>query len=529
MSIHENDLGSEKLSLPLSVKDVVSAVFRYKRTAALWFFAILTGAVLAAFLQSARYTAGTKFLVGESRIDPVVTTEASVQPVVKPVSEEEINSEIELLHSPDVLSQVVVACGLDQHRGLMDRIFGPPTAERRVARASTRLAKELRIEPVKKSNLIDVTYTSPDPQLSVQVLKSLTDAYMQKHVTVHSLPGQFEFFAQETERYKKNLADAETQLKEFSQQDDGVAPQISRDITLQKLSEFRSTLQQTLAEVASTQERIKTLEKQAAATPERLTTATRQSDDAQVMQSLKNTLMNLQLKRTELLTKYQPSYPLVQEVDKEIGETQAAIVGEEAKPLKESTTDRNPTYSWISEELAKARAEYSSLQAKATATQAIVGRYEDRTHDLAQKGLVEQDLLRTIKTDEENYLLYLHKQEQARMNEALDRTRILNIAVAEQPVTPSLPSNSPLPMVLGGFFFAVVASLGAVIAQHYLDPSFRTPSEVTAELSIPLLAAIPRAANGANGHNRNGSGGPLDLGRDKEFAVADSNHISSLG
>ena len=37
--------------------------------------------------------------------------------------------------------------------------------------------------------------------------------------------------------------------------------------------------------------------------------------------------------------------------------------------------------------------------------------------------------------------------------EALDRTRILNVAVAEQPVAPSLPSNSPLPMLLGGIFF----------------------------------------------------------------------------
>lgn len=521
-----NNLGfsTENLALPFSIKELVGAIFRYKKTGLLCFFGILTGAVLAAFLQPAQYTATTEFLVGEGRVDEVVSTEPTVQPQVKPVSEEDLNSEIELLHSHDVLREVVVACGLDQQKHLLDRVFGTPTPQRRVDRAVAKLGKELNIELVKKSNLIDVTYRAGDPQSAVQVLKSLTDAYMQKHVAVHSPPGQFEFFAQETERYKQNLADAEAQLKQFSDQNDGVAPQVSRDIALQKLSEFRSSLEQTHADVASTEQRIKTLEKQAGATPERLTTSTRTSDDAQVLQSLKTTLMSLQLKRTELLTKYQPSYPLVQEVDKEIGEAQAAIVAEEAKPLNEQTTDRNPTYAWINEELAKARADYTSLQAKANAEQAIVATYEDRARDLAQKDLTQQDLLRSVKTDEENYLLYLHKQEQARMSEALDRTRILNVAVAEQPVAPSLPSNSPWPLLFGGLFFALVMSVGAVSAQQYLDPSFRTPDEVSAELHVPLLAAVPRTDSSNNrGHSRN------DNERHPEPEYAVSNTLTHVG
>jgi uncharacterized protein involved in exopolysaccharide biosynthesis len=528
MNNHDLDLGTEKSALPFQLKDLLAAGFRYKRTAVLCFCGILTGAILAAILQPAEYSASTKFLVGEGRVDPVVSTEANVQSVVKQVSEEDLNSEIELLHSPDVLRQVVIACGLDQQKTLGDRIFGLPKPERRAARATTILGKDLRIAVVKKSNLIEVDYTAPDPQLAAQVLRVLADAYLQKHVAVHSPPGQLEFFAQETERYKKNLSDAEAQLKQFSQQEDGVAPQITRDITLQKLSEFRSGLQQTRAEIAGTEERIKTLERQAGITPERLTTATRQQDDAAVLQPLKATLMNLELKRTELLTKYQPGYPLVQEVDKEIGETQAAIAAEEAKPIKEQTTDRNPTYAWITEELAKAKAEYSGLQARAAATQAIVAQYEAKAHDLEQKGLVEQDLQRTVKADEENYLLYLRKQEQARMSEALDRTRILNVAIAEQPVAPSLPSNSPWALLFGGIFFAALVSVAAVGAQEYLDPSFRTPTEVTAELNIPVLAAVPRGADGFDGR-ANGNGNGNGLNRDHDYSVADPNSVSNTG
>jgi uncharacterized protein involved in exopolysaccharide biosynthesis len=526
MSNQDLQMDSGKPTLPFDLKDILAAAFRYKRTAALCFFGILTGVIVAVVLQPPQYRASTKFLVGEGRVDPVVTTEANVMTQVKPVTEEDLNSEIELLHSPDVLRQVVVACGLDAHKGRLDWLFGTPNQDRRIARAIDHLSKDLKVEPVKKSNLIEVNYVSRDPQLSAQVLRVLADAYMQKHVAVHSPPGQFQFFAQETDRYQKDLADAEAQLKQFSQQSDGVAPQLSRDITLQKLSEFRATLQQTHADIASTGERIKTLEKQAGLTPERITTSTRELDDAQVLQSLKSTLIQLQLKRTELLTKYQPTYPLVQEVDKEIGETQAAISAEEAKPIKEQTTDRNATYAWINEELAKAKADYSALQAKATATQASITTYESMSHDLEQKGLTEQDLQRTVKADEENYLLYLRKREQARMSEALDRTRILNVSIAEQPVPPSLPSNSPFPMLFGGIFLAAVVSAGAVYAQEYLDPSFRTPTEVASELNIPVLAAVPRGTNGfaassMNG-NHNGNGGVPD----REYSIADSNRVT---
>jgi uncharacterized protein involved in exopolysaccharide biosynthesis len=492
-----------------SLRDVMAVGFRHKRIAMLCFFGFLLGSVLAALFQPAQYRATTKFLVDRERQDPVVSPEQNSSVVMRSeVTEEELNSEIELLQSGDVLRQVVTSCGLDHVKSLREYILGPMTPEKRIARATERLQNALQIEPIKKSDLISVTYTSPDPRLAARVLQALGDAYIQKHVDVHTAPGQVKFFDQETERYKKDLNDAETQLKVFSEQPDGVAPQMTRDITLQKLSEFRSSLQQTRAEMASTEQRINTLQKQAGITPERLTTSMRQQDDAQVLQGLKNTLMTLELKRTELLTKYQPTYPLVQEADKQIADTKASIAKEEAKPLKEETTDRNPTYSWINQELAKAKSEFSGLQARAAAQTAIVAKYEDEARDLEKKGLLEQDLLRTVKTDEENYLLYQRKREQARMTEALDRTRIVNVAIAEQPVVPSLPSNSPVVVMLIGVLLAIVVTLGAVFIREYLDRSFRTPAEVSAELNIPVLAAVPQRFEDFRGNGTDGKYSP---------------------
>lgn len=486
-------LTSGKATFGIRPRDVLAVGFRHKRVVVLCFCGILLGTIATAMLEPKQYSATTQFLIERERVDPVISPGANqtTGPTPSEVSEEELNSEVALLQSDDVLREVTLACGLQNRRGLLSYVLGMPDEAKRTAKAVNRLKRDLNIELVRKSNIISVSYAANDPQLAARVLNVLDEAYLRKNVAVHRPPGQFEFFDQETERYKKNLADAETQLKAFSNQEDGVAPQVDRDITLQKLNEFHASLQQTRADMAATQERILALEKQAKITPQRLTTQARETDDAQVLQGLKNTLVNLELKRTELLTKYQPTYPLVQEVDKQLADAKNAIASEEAKPIREETTDRNPTYAWINEELAKAKADYSALQARASALVAIVAKYDATAKDLEQKDILQQDLLREVKTDEENYLLYQRKREEARMTDALDRTRILNVAVAEQATAPTLPSNSPLTLLLVGGLLAVTVSFGAAFTLEYLDPSFRTPSEVAAELNIPVLAAVP--------------------------------------
>jgi len=496
-----------KATFGFSLRDVLTILFRHQRAVVLCFLGILTGAVLAAVFHAPEYRASTKFLIERERLDPVISPGQSTPPEARgEVTEEELNSEVELIESADVLRQVVVSTGLHQKKSFLRSLFGAGDESKRIAKAANRLQSELKIEVVRKSNVISVSYTADDPQLAARVLSVLGDAYLKKNVAVHRPPGQFEFFDQETEAYRKNLADAESKLKTFSSEDGGVAPQMARDITLQKLSEFRASLQQTRAEIAGTEERIKALEKQAGTTPQRLTTSSSQTDDAQVLQGLKATLMTLELKRTELLTKYQPTYALVQEVDKEIADARASIVNEENRPIRQETTDRNPTYSWINEELAKAKADYSGLQARAAATQAIVATYEKKSEELDQKGIVQQDLLRTMKTDEENYLMYQRKREEARMTNALDQTRILNVAIAEQPTAPTLPSNSPWSALVVGGMLAVIVSLGMAFVLDYLDTSFRTPAEVLTELNVPVLGAISLKQNDAHsGWNGNGN------------------------
>ena len=517
----QNNLGREAQgSYSFSTRDLMAIGFRHKRAVVITFWSLLAGAVLATILMPADYQASTKFLVERSRIDPVVSAGHEAGAIKTDVSEEEMNSELEILKSDDVMRQVVVTVGLHKRRSLLsvldiDNLLGyvglKQTEEEKIAKAARRLSNKLTMTLVKKSNLITVTYSSSDPKLAARVLQALDDAFLAKDTAVHHPEGQFQFFDQQAQTYQKSLADAEAQLKDFSEQQGGVSPQLARDITLQKLNEFAANLQQTYTEIKSNEQRIDALEKQAGITPERLTTQSSATDDAQVLQGMKNTLISLELKRTELLTKYQPTYPLVQEVDKQIADTKQSIANEEAKPLKAETTDRNPTYAWINEELAKAKSDEAGLQARAASLKAVVEQYQDTARTLEQKGIQQQDLLRQVKTDEENYLLYQRKREEARMTDALDSKRIVNVAIAEQPVVPAIQTNTRWLVLFAGLLLAIIGPIGVAFALEYTNTSFRTPSEVFAELNIPVLAAVPHevfafSPAGDASYNGNGNG-----------------------
>src|SRR6185436_3825252 len=132
--------------------------------------------------------------------------------------------------------------------------------------------KHLKVDPVRKTNIISVTYESSDPDLAARVLNSLGSLYLEKHLQVRRPSGEFTFFDQETEQLHRGLDAAESRLNDFTREHGVVSAQYERDLTLQKASELEASLAQTQASIAETKQRIGTLEQQTTSIPRRLTT-----------------------------------------------------------------------------------------------------------------------------------------------------------------------------------------------------------------------------------------------------------------
>ncbi len=361
----------------------------------------------------------------------------------------------------------------------------------RIATAVRKLASDLKIEPLRKSNVISVEYSNRNPQMAAHVLQALSAAYTEKHLELHRASGELKFFDQQTRQYQQGLGQAQAKLADFTQKTGVVSAEIQRDSALQQASEFDSTAHQAHTSVIETEGRVLALKTQLESMLPRMTTVIRTSDNAQLLQQLKSTLLHLELKKTDLLTKYEPTYRLVQEVDQQIADAKSAIAGEESKPIKDETTDQNPDYEWVRAELTKAQADLSGSRARETAAAAAAAGYHEVAQHLGQDDFVQQDLLQAAKTQKDNYLLYERKREEARINDALDQRGILNVALAEAPVTPALPSRSPLSIALLAFCLAGTFSLSTAYAVDLMDPSFRTPDEIVRYLGTPVLAALP--------------------------------------
>jgi uncharacterized protein involved in exopolysaccharide biosynthesis len=480
-----NGHNEEGFTPSFTLRNVLAIGFRHRRLAILTFLLVFAVAFAFVMLRPARYEAQMKILVKRERVDPLVTPDESSpqQQFLLGVTEEELNSEVELLKSRDLLTQVVVASGIQERKG--------DEKDPRLASAVERVARRLEIQPLRKSNVIQVSYASTDPDLSAKVLKTLAERYLEKHLAVHRPPGAFAFFETETERYGAQLALAQARLNEQNREEGVVAVQVEREAALQRLGDLEAAEQGTQALIADTAARIRVLDAQVKSMPARRTSEIRRS--ANLLEQLHSTLLTYEIKRIELVSMFQPSYPPVLELDAQIAGVRDAIARAEKSPIVEESTNLDPTYDRLVGELATARSELAGLQARAAATSRSLRSSRDRARRLEQVGIAQQTLVRAAAQAEQNYLTYSRKREEARIANALDAQRILNVAIAEEataPFEPSGPSRTLL-LLLGVAIAGVMSVIVAFIAD-YLDPSFRTPDEVQVFLGLPVLASIPR-------------------------------------
>jgi uncharacterized protein involved in exopolysaccharide biosynthesis len=482
---------------PVSFSTFFGALSRRRKLVIAVFCTMLAAVVAVTLVAGDKYESEFKVLVRQ-HLDALASADGSGANRTSDVTEEETNTEVELLKSRDLLAQVVALHHLDKPgtqpwAPWLEKLQGGPV--QRTDRAIHHLASNLRVDAVKKSNIIDVSYSSSSPALSARVLRTLADLYLAKHVKLHETQGAYSFFAQQADDSQAALAKAEADLTEYSHVSSMAAPQMERDLMLQKMADTRVLEAQSEAAADSAYERYKTLQAELATTAPRMVTQVKSADNAQLLGQLKSTLLNLELKRTDLSMKYAANYPALKEVEDQIAQTKAAIDGENARPVTDNSTDQNPTYQWISGELAKAQAEMPALRTQARMAQQSEASTERRVMKLNDAATIKQTLLRNVQTAEQNYNLYQQKRELARISDELDKRRISNVVLAEEPVPSTLPVRSRVVTIGMGLLLCLVISGAAGFAADYLDPTFRTWREVEDYLNVPVLAVVPESAS----------------------------------
>lgn len=468
-----------QLETGVTARDIAAVLFRRKRIILFLFGSILAGAVLGAtwlrpYLFPPRYLSGLKFILKKDRFDAVVTpADRAVPGLTTTVNAQEIHSEIELLKSEDVLERLA--------------------REGRVPVA--RLRRDLVAEPVvagrNLTNLIAVRYSSADRAEVTRVLEALPEIYLEEYLRVNRRPAALEYFRSQAQEFEQQLRQAEAELAEFHKGQPALGAEGHQREVRQKLVNLERQRLEIDTAIRDDESRVLELTRQLGSLPPTIP-AVQAVEEPAYLQRLKTQLLELENRRAQATF-----YREIERLDRRIREARQAIAAE-AQAARPPESAPHPLRVSVESELLRSRALLAGLRARRAGLteQERTCREEAAASRLiaAQSAGVMADLVRNVKTAEENFLLYRKKYAEAQEAENLDRKRVLNVSLAEGPRAPARADKRNLWFYLAvGFLLAAAVGSAGGFAAEMLDHSVHTPRQLERCSAMAVLATIPES------------------------------------
>jgi uncharacterized protein involved in exopolysaccharide biosynthesis len=492
-----------------SMRDFLTIVFKRRRLILAFFLTTVVVTALATFLSHPTYEATAAILVKKSSVEMPLVPKESSQLIISQVTEEDLNSETVILKSRQAIEDTLHSLGVDEswrHEGPLQRARSQVAAFLGAPRLSyfdemvLGLEKEIEVSPIRKSNVLKISYRHTDPEWAMQVVRGLTERYITRRAEVYQSPQAVSFFEEEMRAAEARLKKAEQALEAYSKEagvsvlglgGDSQSLAAEKEATLGRLAEFERQYGEAAVQVRQQTERVAALEAQLAREPERLPSSQRFNQDP-TTEELERALVALQLKRDALVQDFTPENRQVRDVEDQIRATQERLKVAESRVASINRTELNTVYQNLRAQLLIARADLKGVRARNDSLQNQMASYRQQLEELSRKGLTTDELRREARAAEDAYMLYQKKHEEARISAAMDQQRIVNVSIAQpaqrplRPVAPNKRKNLVLGLLLGAF-----GGLGLAFATEYFDHSFTTGRELEARLGIPLLGTIP--------------------------------------
>jgi uncharacterized protein involved in exopolysaccharide biosynthesis len=471
-----------------SLRSIVETSFRYR---GLWIAVVATVIAMAliyTILTPREYRSEMDILVQNKRGDEQITPNRSTGTVsVNEVTEEQINSEIQLLQSRS-LADVVVDPQWNNH----DFSRMPESELKEHDKAVERFKKHLSVELVRKSNVIHTTYSASDPKTANDTLNRLLSAFLVKQREIAQPPGTAQFFADQATRYKSQLDQAQQELAEYQQQHQIVTLADTEQNIDREINDAQADLRTTDAQMAELSQRIGTQTAQLHGIPTRQLTQERTLPNDYSVERLNTMLAELQNKRTSLLTKFTPEDRLVQEVDRQIADTKDALSKAQHMTSQERSTDVNPVWQSVTGTIIQDQTARQALKAKHDALTEQIATLRSGLSNTESSTVPYTTLRQRVADLQNNYQLYTQKRDEAEIADAMNQNRLLNVAVAQSPtfsITPYRPKPL-IDLVLGGFTAIFLASFMVFFAEMGRS-TIATSEEIEKMSRFPVLATVP--------------------------------------
>jgi uncharacterized protein involved in exopolysaccharide biosynthesis len=492
----------------ISVHDVLRVLFKHQWPILGLYCVIVAVCAILCFFWPPTYEAAVRLLVTHTREEPVISSDQNSVRMLNQltVTADDLNSEMAIIQSSAVLEKTVRDMRIDTTperwywrllnkpfvfvRSVYDSYHSMPSPTPLV-KGVQRLADKLTVTPEQKSDIIEVQLRWGDPRFAQAALERLRDNFMAQDLLVHKSPSTQDLFLAQINLKTAELTRIEREIEAIQPGGSVDALRLEREIALKQASDFEAEWRKARAMAAGENARVDSQKTQLEATPERVLTEDKSVVNQQAISNLRTEILQLELKRTELLRKFQPDNRLVVEVESDMANAAAALEQELNNTPHEQTTEINKVAESLRQGASVSQVELQSNLALEKAMRKEYVDYENRIRKLNSNALLIQRLGRNKSAVESSLLQYQREYEEARMQDEMNRTGIINV-VAISPVwadpNPVKPNTSLLMKL--AFGLGVIVAIGFGFLLEIFDHRLKSDSDAEGHLGVPVLTAL---------------------------------------
>jgi capsular exopolysaccharide synthesis family protein len=413
-------------------------------------------------------------------VNPTVNDEGSSS------SQADLQTQVKILQSDSVLAAVVAKLNVDkkigseEDRGRLSAwrkalgLAQPKSVSPREAALSV-VNKNLKVQTVAGTRLVEILYDSTDPQLAADFANTLTAEFIQQNLEARWKTTQQtgEWLTRQMEDVRIKLEKSEDELQSYARATgllftlQKVGTQLIEDnVAEDKLRQLQEELSRAHGDRVAKQS---VYESAAKTPPESLPEVL----DDKTLGEYQVRLTDLRRQLAELSSALTPAHPSVKKVQAQVAALESAV-----------ETKRNNLVERIRNEFQAAQRR-ENLLARNYATQAQL--VTEQAAEVAHYNILKSD----VDTNRQLYDSMLSSVQEAGMTSAL---RASNIRVVDsalpptRPYKPKLVLNSGLGLLAGVFFGFVF-----VVVRERADRSIQAPGEAGFSLGVPELGVIPAA------------------------------------
>lgn len=360
--------------------------------------------------------------------------------------------------------------GFDQANGRYTSA-GRPTRQRV---AGEILSENVAISPTRLSRLVDLNFTSPDPQLSARVANAWAESFIQTNLErkVQATAYGRNLLERELAQTKDRLDQSQRQLVEYATnqrlinlpaQGGADGGTTERSIVADDLAAINAALSEATADRISIEARYRQAGR-AGASSEALRN--------QAINSLRQRRAELAAEYQQLMVQFEPEYPPARALQSQISQLDRSIGAEESR---------------VSNSLL---ADFRQSQERERGLQARVDQLKTSFLDQRRRSIQYNIFQQEVDTNRALYDGLLQRYKEIGVAGGVG---INNISVVDQADVPQKPSS---PRLLINLAVALLAGLGlgaaTAFALEQMDEAIADPAEVERRLGLPLLGSVPK-------------------------------------